>query len=137
MRKSSGVTILELILALVVLGILAVMTGVVYRNYVTKAKIAEGIALVNELKIHEELHFASRPGNSYESVNKTDYYDQFANKDIVDARANKYFKEFAVKTSGDGYIAEAYYEYGGSKGVTVSLTASADGAYTITTKSNE
>lgn len=52
MKKHNGFTLIELMIVVAIIGILAAVALPAYQDYTTRAKIAEGIVLVGELKPH-------------------------------------------------------------------------------------
>jgi type IV pilus assembly protein PilA len=50
MQKNRGFTLIELMIVVAIIGILASISLPAYQDYTTRAKIAEAIALVSELK---------------------------------------------------------------------------------------
>jgi type IV pilus assembly protein PilE len=60
MRRTSGFTLLELMMAVVVVGILTAIAMPSYRDYVTRGKIAEAISNLADMRVKLEQYFQDR-----------------------------------------------------------------------------
>jgi prepilin-type N-terminal cleavage/methylation domain-containing protein len=100
MSKKLGFTLTELIIALVILVILALVAIPVYRGYVKKGIATEGKALLGEINAAQQIYY-SRHGKYYAGTAGQQMGASFG----VDARRNKYFTSYYVTTSGDTFDA--------------------------------
>lgn len=100
MLKKSGFTLTELIIALIILAILALVAIPVYRGYVKKGIATEGKALLGEINAAQQIYY-SRHGKYYAGTAGQQMGASFG----VDARRNKYFTSYYVTTSGDTFDA--------------------------------
>jgi prepilin-type N-terminal cleavage/methylation domain-containing protein len=57
MKKATGFTLVEIMIALVIVGILASVAIPTYRNYVITAEIAEGLLFADAERINIELFY--------------------------------------------------------------------------------
>ena len=94
-NKIKGFTIVELIFAILVIGILALISVPVYRGYVRKSISTEGKNLLSDINVGERSYFY-RTGNLY----ATSGTETNSTKIGVDARRNKYFKSYSITTGG-------------------------------------
>ena len=102
MKNKKGFSLVEMVVAIIVIGILSIVSVPVYRGYVKRAYESEGKALLGSIVTAEE-HFY---------INN----DYFADEDEVevgnfidvDASGNKYFRTFSVETDGDSFTATTY-----------------------------
>lgn len=70
MKKSNGFTLIELMIALVIIGILSSIAIPAYKEYVTKARVSEGIEIARDARRHVEIDYASgegKLGDSFEA----------------------------------------------------------------------
>ena len=100
MTKKLGFTLTELIIALVILVILALVAIPVYRGYVRKGIATEGKALLGEINAAQQIYY-SRHGKYYSGTSGQQIGASFG----VDARRNKYFTSYYVTTSGSTFDA--------------------------------
>ncbi|MDD3922982.1 MAG: type IV pilin protein [Endomicrobiaceae bacterium] len=100
MTKKLGFTLTELIIALVILVILALVAIPVYRGYVRKGIATEGKALLGEINAAQQIYY-SRHGKYYSGTSGQQIGASFG----VDARRNKYFTTYHITTSGDTFNA--------------------------------
>ena len=134
MKTSKGFTLVELVIVIVIVGILSIVAVPIYRGYTRKAMASEGKALVGSVQTSQKIYFAEY-GNFYDGVNMLATSDYDATVD-VDARANKYFKTYAITTNnvaGDGanFTASTTADTAsGATGITISLTGAATGIVT-------
>ena len=56
-HKSKGFTLVELMIAVVVLAILSVVAGVSYSKYIRKARTTEAITFLSDIKMKQESYF--------------------------------------------------------------------------------
>ncbi len=102
MKNKKGFSLVEMVVAIIVIGILSIVSVPVYRGYVKRAYESEGKALLGSIVTAEE-HFY---------INN----DYFADEDEVevgnfidvDASGNKYFRTFSVESDGDSFTATTY-----------------------------
>lgn len=57
MRKASGFSLIELMITLAIIGILAGVAIPAYTDYLTRAKIAEAVAALSDMRVKMERHF--------------------------------------------------------------------------------
>jgi len=72
MRK--GFTLLELMAVVVIIGVLSIVAVVSYRKYQAKARLMEGYGYINQLRIKEEMYYASYSQYVSTGTSLTDYY---------------------------------------------------------------
>ena len=93
-NKNKGFTLVELVIVIAIVIVLSVVSVPIYRSYTTKAKMAEGYALLGVIMSAQKAYF-SEYGNFY-----------YAGRDFtgvstvlgIDATANKYFTLFNPST---------------------------------------
>ena len=89
-NKNKGFTIAELIIAILIIGILAIVAVPSYRAHVRKSIATEGTNLLSEIQVGEKAYFY-RTGHYLDVASTT--------KSVplgVDCRKNKYFTSFRV-----------------------------------------
>ncbi|MBL6976077.1 MAG: prepilin-type N-terminal cleavage/methylation domain-containing protein [Deltaproteobacteria bacterium] len=59
LRESRGLTLVELMVVVAILGILATVAVVSYKRYIQRARLTEGIAFLMDIKMKQETHFAT------------------------------------------------------------------------------
>lgn len=89
MNKNNGFTMTELIIALIIVGILALIAIPAYRGYVKRGIATEGKALLGEVNAAQQIYY-SRNGKYFAGTSGQNYAASFG----VDARRNKYFTSF-------------------------------------------
>lgn len=70
MKNQSGFTMIELMIALVIIAILSSIAIPAYKGYVTKARVSEGIEIARDARRHVEIDYAtgeSKLGASFEA----------------------------------------------------------------------
>ena len=119
MKSTKGFTLVELVIVIVIVGILSIVAVPIYRGYTRKAMASEGKALLGSVQTSQKIYYAEFGAFLFTASTG---YDAALD---VDARANKYFKEYTVTTSaGSGYVAETT-GIGGAVGITLLLTGDA------------
>ena len=107
MKKIKGFSLMELVVTITVIMILSLIAGPIYNTYATKAKMAEGYALLGTIRSAQETYF-----RTYDTF--IDYFNNqpyTCNHEIlgIDARPNKYYTWFCVNYGYDktkGYWAQ-------------------------------
>ena len=96
-ENKKGFTLVELVIVIVIVGILSIISVPIYRGYVEKAIMTEGKVLINAIG-KAELAYHVKNDCFYGSGARIE------NDDIldIDARGNKYFKEFSVSAENYG-----------------------------------
>lgn len=110
MNNKYGFTMTELIIALIVVAILALIAIPAYRGYVRRGIATEGKALLGEINAAQQIYY-SRNGQYYAGTAGQQYGSSFG----VDARRNKYFTSYE-KVSVNNETGEFVYktnEYNG------------------------
>ena len=110
MNNKSGFTMTELIIALIIVAILALIAIPAYRGYVKRGIATEGKALLGEINAAQQIYY-SRNGQYYAGTAGQQYGASFG----VDARRNKYFTSYE-QVSVDNESGEFVYktnEYNG------------------------
>jgi len=57
MRKTHGFTLIELMIVIVIIGILAAIAVPNYQDYLKRAKIAEAVSALSDMRVKMERHF--------------------------------------------------------------------------------
>ena len=122
MKNRLGFTITELIIALVIVGILSLISVPAYRGYVKRGISTEAKALLGEIDAAQQIYY-SRNGRYYSGTVGQSYGASFG----VDARKNKYFTTYELTASGENYTAKTKY-----KGKEVIITGSLTGEPVLT-----
>ena len=94
--KKQGFTLVELVIVIIIVGILSIVAVPIYRSYTLKAIGSEGKALMGAIASAQQVHYTEY-GN-FQALTKTTTDKKFG----VDAKANKFFREFKIVTSGSG-----------------------------------
>ena len=109
MRQKNGFTVVEIVIALVIVGILAVIAVPLYRGYVKRGISTEGKALLSEINIGQQ-SFYHRIGKYYDAaVSNAQYTPELG----VDARTNKYFTSYSKISVTSTYFKYKTNEYQG------------------------
>lgn len=127
-----GFTLVELVVVMIIVGILAIISVPMYRNYVQRARSSEGRALVGSIASAERVFFTEF--GSFLAVANTNLNATLG----VDSRNNTYFQtftvtvdnttpEFTATTRGTGDAAP------GGVPIVVTLHQGAAGGPTVTT----
>ena len=93
--KRQGFTLVELVIVIIIVGILSIVAVPIYRSYTLKAIGTEGKALMGAIASAQQVHYTEY-GN-FQALSKTSTDKPFG----VDAKANKFFREFTITTGGD------------------------------------
>ena len=96
MNNKYGFTITELIIALIIVAILALIAIPAYRGYVKRGIATEGKALLGEINAAQQIYY-SRNGQYYAGTAGQQYGSSFG----VDARRNKYFTSYEMLYKND------------------------------------
>lgn len=123
MNKKNGFTMTELIVALVVVGILALIAIPSYRGYVKKGIATEGKALINEINAAQQIYY-SRNGKFYAGTEGQQYGSSFR----IDTRKNKYFTDYSPVNQSSWEGSEYYmYKVSAYNGKTFTIKGSLTG----------
>ncbi|MBN2407194.1 MAG: prepilin-type N-terminal cleavage/methylation domain-containing protein [Elusimicrobia bacterium] len=98
-KRNQGFTLVELVVVMVIIGILAVISVPMYRNYVERAIQSEGRALVGGIASAQKVYYAEH-GTFMAVAAGTSQSTTLG----VDARSNTYFTTFSVTTGGGGTL---------------------------------
>lgn len=96
MNNKHGFTMTELLIALIIVGILALIAIPAYRGYVKRGIATEGKALLGEINAAQQIYY-SRNGKYYAGTAGQQYGASFG----VDARKNKYFTSYTLVSKND------------------------------------
>ena len=118
MNNKYGFTMTELIIALIIVAILAIIAIPAYRGYVKKGIATEGKALLGEINAAQQIYY-SRNGQYYAGTAGQQYGSSFG----VDARRNKYFTSYEL-ISKDDTTGEFIYRTNEYKGHALTLKGS-------------
>ena len=128
-QKVRGFTLIELMVVVVIIGVLAAIAIPAYADYIRRARVAEGLAPLADMRVRMEQLFQDR--RSYEdgctagsvaaAPNATDYFVYTCDVHTTDA--------YTVKAAGQGSMAGYVYTLSqGNARKTVSLGAGWAGA---------
>lgn len=118
MNNKYGFTMTELIIALIVVAILALIAIPAYRGYVRRGIATEGKALLGEINAAQQIYY-SRNGQYYAGTAGQQYGSSFG----VDARRNKYFTSYE-KVSVNNETGEFVYKTNEYKGHALTIKGS-------------
>ena len=119
MNNKYGFTMTELIIALIIVAILALIAIPAYRGYVKRGIATEGKALLGEVNAAQQIYY-SRNGQYYAGTAGQQYGASFG----VDARRNKYFTSYEkISVDNDTFIYKTNEYKGHSLTIKGSLTA--------------
>lgn len=125
-EKIKGFTLIELVVVMVIVGILAVISVPMYRNYVQRARAQEGTALVGAIASAQRAYYAGYGVYLAVALN-TGHSTTLG----IDASMNQYFQTFTVALGAvDEYIATTVGT-GDATNVQVVLTQTAAGGPTV------
>ena len=93
MKRIKGFTLIELILAIILIGILSLVSVVTYRGYKQRAIEAEARMMLGKLHEAQQVYY----------VRNKEYLSGLSNQSVdsslgVDFRKNKYFKKFTIES---------------------------------------
>ena len=127
MKNTKGFTLVELVIVIVIVGILSIVAVPIYRGYTRKAMASEGKALLGSVQTSQKIYFAEY-GTFYAPAAATSYDGVLD----VDARANKYFKQYHVSaSSATGYTVGVTADANtGASNIILGLTGSSTGEVT-------
>lgn len=109
MKQKNGFTVIEIIIALVIVGILAVVVVPIYRGYVKRGISTEGKALLSEINIGQQ-SFYHRTGKYYDAaVTNAQVTPELG----VNAKTNKYFTSYSKISVTSTYFKYKTNEYDG------------------------
>ena len=123
MKKSKGFTLIELLIVVIVIGILAAIAVPQFRNMRTRARLAEGVAILDMVYKAEALYYADE--GKY-----TDTIPELQNI-IPEVGTNAFWTGlgFAVPVVGPNYTAQVTDTAGGIVGVSEIKTFSCTAPY--------
>ena len=101
-KTKKGFTLVELVIVIVIVGILSIISVPIYRGYVEKAIMTEGKVLINAIG-KAELAYHVKNDCFYETSGKVESNSVLD----IDARGNKYFKEFLTRSGSSSYYVGA------------------------------
>ena len=103
-KKIKGFTLIELVITIAVVIVLSSISVPVYKDHLSKSKLAEGYALLSTIRSAEETYYAEY-GNFY----WRSYYESTNNDPIlnINARTNKYYTWFYVGAESH-YVTNSY-----------------------------
>ncbi|MBQ3834546.1 MAG: prepilin-type N-terminal cleavage/methylation domain-containing protein [Elusimicrobia bacterium] len=89
-----GFTLVELIITIAIIVVLSMISGPLYKDYVTTAKLSEGYVLLAAIR-DAQLQYYNEYGNFYTPYHKFGN-GSYSKDDVlgIDARGNKYFTLF-------------------------------------------
>ena len=102
MKNIKAFSLVEMVVAIIVIGILSIVSVPVYRGYVKRAYESEGKALLGSIVTGEEHFYVD-----FDYFAETEETESFANIN-VDANDNKYFRTFSIDVDGDSFTATTY-----------------------------
>lgn len=123
MKNKKGFTLVELVIVLVIIAILAIISGILYRGHVQKAKMVEGKTLLNTVADALDVYYSEHE----KYLNMSDFASTRSDL-MIDARPNKYFNMFKVENKTT-YALITTKDTAGK--ITMIMTLSSKGAPTI------
>ena len=108
MIENKGFTLVEIVVAIVVVGLLSIVSVPIYKGYVNKSIASEGRALLTEINAAQQVFY----------LRNKKFYGGAANQITfgVDARRNKYFTTYSLTTAATSFTATTSY---GGKSLTL------------------
>ena len=65
MQKSAGFTLIELMIAVAIIGILSAIALPIYSDYVLRGKLPEAYTTLSDMRVRMEMFFQDNPGTGY------------------------------------------------------------------------
>ena len=128
MKNKKGFTLIELVIVVIIVAILTVISGVIYKNHVRKAKMVEGKTLLNTIADSQDVYYSEN--EIYYSTQGNSFYNTDSTL-MIDARPNKYFRQFRTENKTT-YALIITKDTEGK--ITMTMTLSSKGAPTISIK---
>ena len=128
MKNKKGFSLIELIIAIIIIGILSIVSIPIYRGYIEKAVLSEGKAILVEMSAAQEI---------YRTKNNNKYYTgTYGNNSAlgVDLSRNKYFKTIASNSSGSNDSYTAYFNSEDGKNIAQISESISGTSYSCTMK---
>ncbi len=94
MKTTSGFTLVELVIVIVIVGILSMVGVSIYKGFTDKAKMTEAKTLTGAILSAEKVYHAEN--TKWHEISSWASLDEVL---TVDSRANKYFKTFVARPS--------------------------------------
>ena len=98
-KKRKGFTLVELVITIVIVIVLSMIAGPIYKGYGYKAKQAEGYALLGTIRSAQEAYF-NEYGYFFQTKNTYTSYNVVLD---IDARMNLYYTWFSVNIADKSY----------------------------------
>lgn len=127
MKNKKGFSLVELIIAIIIIGILSIISIPIYRGYIEKAIISEGKVILAEMSAAQGI---------YRTKNNKYYTGTYGNNSAlgVDLSRNKYFKTIASNSSGSNDSYTAYFNSEDGKYISQISESISDTNYSCTMK---
>ncbi len=119
MDKRKGFTLVELVIVIVIVGILSIVAVPTYRGYTRKAMATEGRTLLGTIMTAQKIYYTEYAHYCIVSSSIS-----FHKELDVDARSNKYFKEFSVTADTETFTAVTTADNAsGASGISLTVVA--------------
>lgn len=129
MKKEQGFSLTEVIITILIIAILASISGPIYNSYSTKSKVAEGYLLLGTIK-DAQLKIYHETGGFYKFGSGSGWKETSYDPTLgIDASANKYYKRFTAGSRYGGTFSEMPGAYGGHEFRAVAFGPKAVGMY--------